>query len=192
MIARELLGLGILAGGRAERLGGIDKARARYAGTPLVERVVAAFAAHVGEILLSSNRDPADYAHLPARVVADRVPGHPGPLAGVDALLSTCSTPWLVTVPVDLRRMPGDLVERLCLTGEHAAGAVAEDAEGLQPLVALYRVEPARTAVADALAAGELAVHRLVRSLGLAVMHAPDLRFGNLNTPGDFLADRES
>jgi molybdopterin-guanine dinucleotide biosynthesis protein A len=63
---------------------------------------------------------------------------------------------------------------------------VVRDGEGLQPLVALWPVASARTAVADALAAGELAVHPLARLLGLAVLDLSPGRLGNLNTPADF------
>ena len=72
------------------------------------------------------------------------------------------------------------------MTGE--CGAVAEDDDGLQPLVALYRVEMLRTGLAAALAAGEHAIQAMQARLVLPRVRFNGLRFGNLNTPEDLHA----
>jgi len=177
--------LGILAGGRATRLGGSDKAWAVYRGEPLIERARQEFGDVFAARLASANRDLDRYAALGLRAVPDRIAGFPGPLAGLDALLATCATPWLMTVPVDLRTVPQDLVQRLHAAGE--GGAVAQDASGLQPLIALWPVVRARVAVEEAFARGEHAVHGLVETLALSVVHFDGADFGNLNSPADFL-----
>ena len=176
--------LGILAGGRGTRLGGRDKAWEIFHGQPLIERTMQALPACFAERLVSANRDTSRYLSLELRVVADRLPDRPGPLAGIDALLAACDTPWLLTVPVDLRRIPHDLGERLFPAGE--GGAVAQDMRGLQPLVALWPVARSRKPVADALERGDGAVHRIVAQLSLAIVRFDDADFGNLNAPADF------
>ncbi|HEV2606984.1 MAG TPA: NTP transferase domain-containing protein [Xanthomonadaceae bacterium] len=178
--------LGILAGGRAARLGGSDKAWALYRGETLIERTLLAVGDAFATRLVSANRKIDRYAALGLRVVIDRAADFPGPLAGLDALLAICATPLLLTVPVDLLAIPHDLVARLHAAGE--GGAVAQDASGLQPLIALWPVERARIAVAQALAGGERAAHRVVAQLDLPVVHFEGADFGNLNTPDDFLA----
>lgn len=178
--------LGILAGGRAERLGGSDKAWAVYRGETLIKRTLRAFGDAFAARLVSANRDFGRYARLGVCSVRDRVQDFSGPLAGLDALLADCKTPLLLTVPVDLRTIPHELVACLYAAGE--GGAVAQDASGMQPLIALWPVERARIAVAQALAAGEHAAHRLVAQLGLPVVRFDGADFGNLNTPDDFLA----
>jgi molybdopterin-guanine dinucleotide biosynthesis protein A len=85
---------------------------------------------------------------------------------------------------VDLRSIPNDFVARLQAMGE--GGAVAQDANGLQPLLALWPVARARTVVAEALGHGERAVHRVVATLALPVVRFDDADFGNLNAPDDF------
>ena len=185
MHARDDTTLGILAGGRATRLGGEDKAWVTYRGETLVERTLRALGDAFDMRLVNANRGLERYATLGLRVVPDRVAGFPGPLAGLDALLATCMTPLLLTVPVDLRAIPHDLVARLLSTGE--GGAVAQDASGQQPLVALWPVERARIAVTNALARGERAVHHVVAELALPHVYFDGADFGNLNTPGDFL-----
>jgi molybdopterin-guanine dinucleotide biosynthesis protein A len=185
MVARNDITLGILAGGRATRLDGADKAWAVYRGETLIERTLHALGDGYAARLVSANRDLERHAALGLQAVPDRVAYFPGPLAGLDALLAVCTTPLLLTVPVDLRSIPDDFVARLQAMGE--GGAVARDANGAQPLVALWPVARVRLAVSEALAHGERAVHRVVAALALPVVRFDDADFGNLNTPDDFL-----
>ena len=186
MPACDDITLGIIAGGRATRLGGVDKAWAIYNEQPLVERTLRAMGDGFAARLVSANRHSDRYSAVGLQAIPDRVAGFPGPLAGLDALLLACTAPWLLTVPVDLRDIPVDLVARMQAAGD--GGAVAVDAGGLQPLIALWPVARARTAAAAALARGDGAVHRVVKELGLSIVRFDDADFGNLNTPGDFLA----
>lgn len=177
--------LGILAGGRGSRLGGVDKAWLRRGGVSQVERLVARLAPEVHEVLVSANREPDAYAALGLTAVADASPGL-GPLGGLEALARACSTPWLLTVPVDLVNINDCLLRRLAARG--GQGAFAVDDDGPQPLVALWHVDTLRPAVAAAIGSGELAVHALQARLGMAALRLEGVRFGNLNTPRD-LAD---
>ncbi|MBS0193558.1 MAG: NTP transferase domain-containing protein [Proteobacteria bacterium] len=181
------LTLGLLAGGRATRLGGRDKAWTKFDGQPLVARTLSALQAQhpYAECLVSANRNTDRYPALGLRAIPDRIADFPGPLAGIDALLAACSTHWLLTVPIDLRTIPSDLLARLHAAGE--GGAVAHDASGLQPLVALWPVARSREVVGAALARGEAAVHRVVATLALNVVRFDNSVFGNLNSPEDFL-----
>src|SRR5690606_9674045 len=83
--------LGLLAGGCATRLGGIDKAWLLRDGLPQVQRWQRRFAGETDAILASSNGDEAPYSALGIAVVADRVRGA-GPLAGLEALARACAT----------------------------------------------------------------------------------------------------
>jgi molybdenum cofactor guanylyltransferase len=176
--------LGILAGGQATRLHGRDKAWLPYRGTALIERTLRALGDGFELRMLSANRDVERYEKIGMMVVVDRVPGFPGPLAGIDAMLAACDTEFLLTVPVDLRTIPGDLAPRLLATGDK--GAVAQDDRGVQPLVALWPVERASEEVGRALARGDTAVHRVAEALALSAVRFPGADFGNLNTADDF------
>jgi molybdopterin-guanine dinucleotide biosynthesis protein A len=177
--------LGILAGGRATRLGGRDKAWLERDGVPLVLALARRFALETDAVLVSANSGAGRYATHGLKVVADRV-ADVGPIGGLDALAADCATPWLLTLPVDLVAMDDRLLRDLRAAGE--AGAWAEDDDGPQPLVALWPVAALRAALAPALASGDHAVHALQSRLGMARMRFAGARFGNLNTPGD-LAD---
>lgn len=176
--------LGILAGGRATRLGGIDKAWLQCDGTPLVLRLRTAFCDCGAAILVSANGNPSPYARFGLHAVADRFPDA-GPLAGIEGLLAACDTDWLLTLPVDVVSLPPDLIERLFADRQ---GAFAEDDDGPQPLIALWPVAKARTGVEEAFTTGALAVHELQRRLEMQPRRFHDFRFGNLNTPDDLAA----
>ena len=182
---RSLVTLGILAGGRASRLGGRDKAWLQRAGVPQVIRLARFFEAECGAVLVSANANLERYATHNLDVVSDHVSGI-GPIGGLQALADACATPWLLTLPVDVVGTNECLLRTLAMAS--AAGAVAEDDDGLQPLVALYLVETLRPAIEAALAAGEHAIHSLQGRLALPQVRFSGLRFGNLNTPQDLHA----
>jgi len=124
----------ILAGGRATRMGGADKALVPLAGRPLVAHVASRLTPQVAALALSANGDPARFDDLRLPVLADTVPGHPGPLAGVLAGLGWAEgqgASHLATAAVDTPFFPSDLVARLARA--LAAGrpaAVAATREG--------------------------------------------------------------
>lgn len=186
------LTIAILAGGAASRLGGCDKGLAMLDGRTLVDRVIdAAGAMHAGpvDLFIVANRNLGDYARR-ARTLTDAIAGYQGPLAGIAAALAACTTPWLLTLPVDCPDPPVELPARLAhAAARHAADAlVAHDGERRQPLFALYRRELAAAATAAA-AQGQGVAH-WQGIIGARDVDFADRRrqFINLNTPEDFAA----
>ena len=179
--------LGILAGGRATRLGGVDKAWIERGALPQVLRWQRRFEQETGAVLVSANRDLPRYAAAGLRAIPDRISGNFGPVAGLDALLGNCRTPWLFTIPVDLVGVNDCLLPSLC-SARTENGAFAHDDDGPQPLVALWRVDAASMAVTAAIERNEAAVHALQAHLGMACVRFEGVRFGNLNTPEDLSA----
>jgi len=180
------LTLGLLAGGNASRLGGLDKAWLARGGVPQVLRWARRWPGEHAAVLVSANRDPDRHAAAGLAAVADRAPGL-GPLGGLDALAAACATPWLLTLPVDLVGA-NDCLIRTLASKRGADGAFAVDDDGPQPLVALWRVAALRDACAAAIAADARAVHALRERLDLAAVVFSGFRFGNLNTPDDLRA----
>lgn len=137
----------ILAGGRARRLGGRDKALLPFATGTLLSAVLDRLRPQVRTIVLNANGDPARFAACGLPVVADDLPGFPGPLAGVLASLdwiARCDpeATHLVTTPCDTPFLPRDLVSRLgaAVTDRPGALAVAHSAAGPHPATALWPV----------------------------------------------------
>lgn len=188
MIPRTAITLGVLAGGRGQRLGGRDKAWVLHHGKTLLQHTLSAFPGGYAERLVSAREADPRFAKLGLRPVFDARAGFPGPLAALEALSAACTTPWLLTVPVDVQRIPDDLAD--ALRGAVARdGVVVKDATGLQPLIGLWRTTALHEAVRTLLDAGESAAHRVVSRLDLARMDISPRLLANLNTPEDLQDD---
>lgn len=123
MIApQDITGL-VLAGGRATRMGGLDKGLQPFHGVPLALHTLRRLQPQVGPTLLNANRNVPVYAGFGAPVCCDSLADYPGPLGGFLAGLAHCTTPWLLTVPCDTPLFPHDLAARL------AAAATAQGAD---------------------------------------------------------------
>lgn len=119
----------VLAGGRATRMGGVDKGLQLFHGRTLVEiamdRLRRQSAGAPGLIAINANRNQSQYATLGASVWSDSVPDYAGPLAGFLSAMRHGQDryAWVLSVPCDSPLFPLDLLERL------AATAVAEGAD---------------------------------------------------------------
>lgn len=189
MASPSVLGL-ILAGGLGRRMGGVDKGWVPFQGQPMVARVVERLAPQVGAVVISANRSAEAYAALGFPLVADRVAGFIGPLAGLDAVFHWAGPrwDWVATCPCDAPNLPLDLVARLLTAVRAAQADVAMARSDGQPqpvfLLAHRRLAPS---LADDLAAGERAVIRWVEGENHVVVDFDDCpgAFANINTPED-------
>jgi molybdopterin-guanine dinucleotide biosynthesis protein A len=137
----------VLAGGQARRMGGGDKTRIRVGGMTILERVLARIAPQCARLVLNAAGDAARFADSGLAVIADSVPDHAGPLAGVLAGLDWAASEapeiaWLVSLPGDCPFLPRDLVARLHQARLAAGGQIACAASGERrhPVVALWPV----------------------------------------------------
>ena len=106
----------ILAGGRATRMGGGDKGLRMVGGRRLMDHVIGRLAPQCGALAINANGDPARLAGFGLPVLADSLPDHPGPLAGVLAGLDWAAglgAEAIVTAAADTPFFPVDLVARL-------------------------------------------------------------------------------
>ncbi len=147
----------ILAGGRAERMGGGDKCLREIGGKTILARVIERVRPEVDAVVLNANGDPDRFASYGVPVVADPVPDFAGPLAGVLAGLewAAANRPqarYIVTVPADGPFAPRDLVKRLAETLVTEDAELVTAASGVQayPVAGLWPVR-LRDALRDAL-----------------------------------------
>lgn len=182
--------VGILAGGQASRLGGIDKGWLERDGAAQIVRIATHARQRTRDLIVSANRDAERHAALGLRVVGDRTHGI-GPIGGLDALAEACTTTWLVTLPVDLVRVEAALDALLDAAGDaavHSTGIHLEDDDGPQPLAACWPITAMQAAIGPRIASGEHAVHALQGALGMRALRLRGVRLGNLNTPADLAA----
>ena len=178
----------VLCGGRATRMGGVEKALVPWAGRPLLAHVIDRLAPQVGAVALNVNRQAALYAGFGLPLWPDADDTLPGPLAGWLAALGRSPTEWLLSVPCDSPLLPADLAARLAppLAGPGAPPlAIAATADGPQPVFALMHRSLA-PALAAALARGERGVQRFARAQGAAEVAFDDPgAFADADTPED-------
>ncbi len=129
----------LLAGGRARRMGGNDKGLLPLNGRPLAAWGLERLAPQVDELLISANRNQAQYEKLGASVISDSIDGFVGPLAGFVAGLQQARNQWVVTAPCDSPFLAEDYVERMIATmsKQSVDAVVAHDGNRLQPVFIL-------------------------------------------------------
>ncbi len=187
----------ILAGGRAQRMGGGDKGFLPLAGRRVIDHVIARLASQCGGLAINANGDPARLAGFGLPVLPDPVPGQPGPLAGLLAAMDWAAglgAAAVVTAAADTPFLPPDLVARLTAAAT-VGGAIAAspDAAGelrAHPTVGLWPVR-LRQDLARAIAGGErrLGAWAATCGAGRAVFGSdPFDPFFNINTPADLAA----
>lgn len=135
----------ILAGGLSRRMGGGDKALRPLAGRPVLAHVIWRLVPQVGAIAVNANGDPSRFAAFGRPVLADSIPGHPGPLAGILAALDWAAElgfAEVLTVAADLPFLPSDLARRLGSGPAPAIAATPDASNGprLHPTCGLWPV----------------------------------------------------
>lgn len=174
----------ILAGGLGRRMGGRDKGLQPFRGRPMAAWAIERLAPQVDALFINANQNLEAYATFGYPVIADRIAGFAGPLAGLHAGLSACATPLLVTAPCDSPFLPHDLVARLRAALEAAGAdlAVAKTGEQPHPVFSLVRREVLDGLTAF-LEAGGRKVDAWYAALKVAeVPFADERAFANINT----------
>jgi molybdenum cofactor guanylyltransferase len=190
----------ILAGGRAQRMGGGDKPMRELADRPLLDHVIARIAPQCDGLVLNAHGDAARFEGFGLPVIPDAVDGFAGPLAGILAGLDWVAAnrpaaQFMLSVAGDCPFLPPDLVARLAHARAENDAAVAVAASGHQvhhaiALWALGLRDDLRRALVEEHAR---AIHRFTAGLSVAVAGWPDHPvdpFFNVNTPED-LAEAE-
>jgi molybdopterin-guanine dinucleotide biosynthesis protein A len=177
----------ILAGGLGSRMGGVDKGLVELDGRPMVAHVLERLGPQVAELLINANRNAEVYAGFGMTVVADRVEGYAGPLAGLDAGLHAASAActWVATCPCDSPCLPIDLVARLMAAAQSggAAVAMARAAGQTQPVFLLAHRRTAGS-LAAYLAGGGRKIDRWVEAERHVIVDFDDCpeAFANIHT----------
>lgn len=167
-------------------MGGVDKGLVRLGGRPLIEHVIDAVRPQVCDVLISANRNHADYERYGFPVVSDTVPDFAGPLAGLYAAWDLVRTPWVMTVACDTPGIPADMAQRLfdAVRREQAEIALVHDGRRSQPTLLLVSAA-LRDCLGAFLAGGGrkidawTAMHREVQ---VDFSDCPEA-FANINTP---------
>lgn len=175
----------ILAGGRATRMGGIDKGWVQLQQKPLIQHVIKRLKPQADEIIINANREINQYQALGHPVIGDEQADFIGPLAGFSLGLKHAKHDYLLTVPCDSPLLPPDLAKRLMrgLIENNADIAVAKSDGNVHPVFSLCKknVLPSLTVY---IANGERRVSAWQKSLRYTEVDFSDAvdAFININT----------
>jgi molybdopterin-guanine dinucleotide biosynthesis protein A len=174
----------VLAGGRASRLGGIDKTRLEYRDRTLLE--------HALDTTSGCERVVVGVDSAPQGILLAREePRWSGPVAALAAGLAVLSpTPdALVAVLAADQPKVADAFPllRAAVSGE-AQGWVAVDEDGRrQPLLAIYREGPLRAALGELGDLAGLPLRRVLDRLAIVEVPLPSELCADVDTPEDAL-----
>lgn len=119
--------LGILAGGKGQRMGGRDKGLIVTNGEPLIARLCHSPEVSTVEVMVTCKQNPWLYQHYADRVLCD-LEYDQGPLAGVVAMLYACQSPLLFILPCDQQTFDHRWISQLQIALEpQALGIYARD-----------------------------------------------------------------
>ncbi len=180
----------IQAGGRSTRMGGRAKALLELGGRSIVERVVAALAPSVDDMLVVTNT-PELYAFLGLPMVGDVHPDH-GSLGGVYSGLKAVASGSALTVACDMPFLHPEVVRLVAARAAEGDVVIPRVGSQLEPLHAAY-AKACLPRIETQLAAGRLKILELldhVRVIEIAEAEVarfrdPRIVFMNVNTPDE-------
>lgn len=183
----------LLAGGRASRMGGRDKAFAAVGGEPIAARTLRLFRTLFPQVIVATNR-PERYRTFDVETVSDVFPGC-GPLAGIHAAMRVAAHPHLFVAACDMPGLDPDVIRFLLARIGAADAVVPRWDHDIEPLHAVYAVR-LLPLVEEALRAGRHALRDFFPRLRVDYVGEDELRairgtarsMLNVNTPEELAA----
>jgi molybdopterin-guanine dinucleotide biosynthesis protein A len=165
---------------------GTDKALLPWRHITMVEQAAQILRSVADSVTLVG--EPERYRNLGFPCIADLRPGL-GPLAGLEAALSTTQTLWSVVLPCDMPGVDASVLAMLCDSagGSSSKAVLLRDVKGIvHPLCGLYRRD-CLTEIQRALDAGQLRLMDVVKGIGPAYVDIA-CSVTNINTPEQWSA----
>ena len=185
----------ILAGGRARRLGGVDKATVSINGRPLIDIVIDGLGHTAGlpapTRIIVVGPTPADRPRPHIDVMREEPP-FGGPVAAIGAAIDAVHTSWIGIAAVDMPHT-ATLLARLhaAIPEFPATGVVAADEDARLTATAFLRTDAVRERLTELTASGGLPGRPLRTLLELdgvvqVVFRAPDQSLlADIDSPAD-------
>lgn len=180
----------ILAGGRANRMGGINKAFIEVGGERLIDRTLRVYRSLFEEIIISTN-SPLEYLEFDTRIVTDIYSGK-GPIGGIHAGLLHATCEHAFVSACDMPYLSGEFIQyMIAQTGDYDL-VVPVTAGGFESLHAIYS-RKCLPVIESQIERDELKLSLLFRKFKTREIRGEEIRcydregklFANLNSPAD-------
>ena len=180
----------ILAGGKAKRMGGINKAFIEVGGERLIDRTMRIYRALFGEVIISTN-SPLEYLGFDARIVTD-IYKEKGPLGGIHAGLLHATCEHAFVSACDMPYLSEEFIRHMIAQAGGYDLVVPVTANGFESLHTIYS-RSCLPVIESQIARDELKVALLFRKFKTREIHSDEIRrfdpegrlFANLNRPDD-------
>jgi molybdenum cofactor guanylyltransferase len=186
----QITGL-ILAGGLGRRISadglGTNKALIPFNNRPMISSVLDRLLPQVGALIVNANTQTDIIKMLcpdHVELVADRIKGFAGPLAGLHSALQVCKTNWLLMVPCDSPLLPLNLATVLAsaVIQSNCCVGVAKTQVQTHPVFMLVNMN-LLASLSNFLAAGDRKIDRWYKDQAyIEVLFQDEGAFANINT----------
>lgn len=178
----------ILAGGRGQRMDGIDKGLMQWQQKPMIEHILNHLKAPSERVIISANRNIEIYQQYSRTIIKDQLDDYQGPLAGILSAMQVCTTPYLLCIPCDTPAPPANILEQLwqCMQAANKSAALCHDGDRIQPLFSLISCQHEQL-LSDFLQQGRRKVHDFMNLIEPAICDFTLQKnsFKNFNRPAD-------
>jgi molybdopterin-guanine dinucleotide biosynthesis protein A len=182
-------------------MGGADKAFLKLRGETLIARAIARARPQADELIINANGDLKRFNGLGYEIIADRIGGFLGPLAGILSgfewmRANRPSARWLASFACDCPFFPADMVKRLVAEAQvpDVQIAIAASGERHHPVFAVWSASLPVTSESVLRGEGLRKMDDFVArfpSTRVAFPSAPVDPFFNINTPDDLARAEE-
>ena len=180
----------VLAGGRSRRMG-VDKLALRLGESTLLERAVAACAAHADALVVAGPKPP-QWQGPPGAIFVVEDPPFGGPAAGIAVALAHLARCQPHDPDAEVLLLAGDLenpdrvVEALMAAELGTDGVALRDIDGwVQYLAGRYRILQLRNVFISDIPIRDISVRRQMRGLSLKFVDSPRIVTRDIDTPSD-------
>lgn len=183
----DLTGI-LLAGGRSSRMG-TEKGFVLFKDKKLIQYGIDLLSIYSNRILISSSN--IIYEQFGKELIADEVTGL-GPAAGLATAFKNSETTWNLVLACDLPFLECELIDALLANAETFQAVIPLHQGKLEPLAGLYRTDLQEN-FRNALASGNLAMHKILHSLNVLYLNTDLLckKYPNLFTNFNTLKEME-
>ncbi len=180
----------ILAGGKASRMGGLNKAFIEVGGERLIDRTLRVYRSLFREIIISTN-SPLDYLEFNAQIVTD-IFGGKGPLGGIHAGLLHATSEQVFVSACDMPYLSEGFIRYMIEVAAEDDLVVPVTANGFESLHAIYS-KKCLPVIESQIERNELKISLLFRKFKTREIRGEEIRrfdpegrlFANLNRPED-------
>ena len=145
-IDRDKILFAILAGGQSKRFGGGFKTFSKIDGEKILDIIIKKLKKYSRDIIINAN-SLKDFKGINQPIVADKLNGFLGPLAGIHASMSYAKNKyinkeWIFTVPSDTPYLPENLLDKFLETfdNQNIKILIARSNHRHHPVIAMWHI----------------------------------------------------